>query len=82
VIVVLAIIFAGKLLIPEVVNLVFGDDIELGQTVEVIALIITMMAARPLRLAVRSARDRRRAGGRLMTATRRGAAPLRPSRHP
>jgi hypothetical protein len=47
-VVVLAILLGGKLLILEVVNLVFGDDVDLGHFVEVIALIITMMVARRL----------------------------------
>ena len=47
-VVVFGILFGGKLLILEVVNLVFGDKVELGHFVEVVALIITMMAARRL----------------------------------
>lgn len=46
VVVVFAILFAGKLLILEVVNLVFGDRVELGHVVEVVALIVCMMVAR------------------------------------
>jgi hypothetical protein len=48
VVVVFAILFGGKLLILEVVNLIFGDDVELGHIVEVLALIISMIAARRL----------------------------------
>jgi hypothetical protein len=40
------VLFGGKLLILEVVNLVFGDKVELGHIVEVIALILSMMIAR------------------------------------
>lgn len=42
------ILFGGKLLILEVVNLVFGEAVELGHFVEVVALILTMMIARRL----------------------------------
>ena len=40
------ILFGGKLLILEVVNLVFGDEVELGRIIEVVALILTMMLSR------------------------------------
>jgi hypothetical protein len=43
---VLSILFFGKLLILEVVNFVFGDHVELGHFIDVVALIIAMMAAR------------------------------------
>ena len=46
VVVVLSILFFGKLLILEVVNFVFGDHVELGHFIDVVALIIAMMAAR------------------------------------
>ena len=40
---VFGILFGGKLLILEVVNLVFGDRVELGHFVELVALILTMI---------------------------------------
>ena len=43
---VLTILFLGKLLILEVVNFVFGDHVELGHFIDVVALIIGMMGAR------------------------------------
>ena len=43
---VLSILFFGKLLILEVVNFVFGDHVELGHFIDVVALIIGMMGAR------------------------------------
>ena len=43
-----AILFGGKLLILEVVDIVFGDEVELGHFIEVVALILTMMIARRL----------------------------------
>jgi hypothetical protein len=43
-----AILFTSKLIILEVVNLVFGDEVELGHFVDVLVLIITMMAARAI----------------------------------
>ncbi|MDJ0952331.1 MAG: hypothetical protein QNJ81_01505 [Acidimicrobiia bacterium] len=46
--VIFAILFGGKLLILEVVDLVFGDEVELGHIVEVVALILAMMIARRL----------------------------------
>ena len=41
-----SILFFGKLLILEAVNLVFGDHVELGHFIEIVALIITMMGTR------------------------------------
>ncbi len=41
-----AILFGGKLLILEVVDLVFGDDVDLGHFVEVVVLILAMMITR------------------------------------
>ena len=41
-------LFGGKLLILEVVDIVFGDHVELGHFVEIVALILTMMIARRL----------------------------------
>ena len=41
-----SILFLGKLLILETVNLVFGDHVELGHFIEVVALIIAMMGTR------------------------------------
>ena len=46
--IVFTILFGGKLLILEVVNLVFGEAVELGHFVEVAALVLTMMIARGL----------------------------------
>lgn len=43
---VFAILFGGKLLILEVVNVVFGEHVELGHFVEVAVLIVAMIAAR------------------------------------
>jgi hypothetical protein len=43
---VFAILFLGKLLILEVVNIVFGDEVELGHFIEVAILIVTMIAVR------------------------------------
>jgi hypothetical protein len=45
---VFAILFGSKLLILEVVNLVFGEHVELGHFVEIVALIIAMMLARAI----------------------------------
>ena len=41
-----SILFFGKLLILEAVNFVFGDHVELGHFVEIVALIIAMMGTR------------------------------------
>jgi len=43
-----AILFLGKLLILEVVNLVFGDHVELGHFIEVVALVLALMITRRL----------------------------------
>ena len=43
---VFAILFFGKLLILEVVNIVFGDKVDLGHFVEVAVLIVAMIAVR------------------------------------
>jgi len=42
------ILFVSKLFILEVVNLVFGDHVELGHFVEIIALILAMLVARQI----------------------------------
>jgi heme-degrading monooxygenase HmoA len=42
------ILFTSKLLILEIVNFVFGDQVELGHFIDVLALIIAMMAARAI----------------------------------
>ena len=47
-ILIFAILFGGKLLILEVVDIVFGDEVELGHFIEVVALVLTMMVARRL----------------------------------
>lgn len=41
----LAILFLGKLFILEAVNLVFGDHVELGHFIEVVALVLALMTA-------------------------------------
>lgn len=43
-----AILFLGKLFILEVVNLVFGDHVELGHFIEVVALVLALMITRRL----------------------------------
>jgi hypothetical protein len=43
-----AILFLGKLLILEVVNFVFGDHVELGHFIEVVALVLALMITRRL----------------------------------
>ena len=43
-----AILFVGKLFILEVVNLVFGDHVELGHFIEVVALVLALMITRRL----------------------------------
>ena len=43
-----AILFLGKLFILEVVNLVFGDHVELGHFIEVVALVLALMITRQL----------------------------------
>ena len=42
------VLFTSKLIILEVVNFVFGDQVELGHFVDVLVLILTMMAARAI----------------------------------
>ncbi len=42
------ILFTSKLIILEIVNFVFGDEVELGHFLDVLVLILTMMAARAL----------------------------------
>ena len=44
----MAILFVGKLLILEVVNFVFGDHVELGHFIEVVALVLALMITRRL----------------------------------
>lgn len=46
------ILFFSKFLILEAVNLVFGDHVELGHLVEIVALIVAMIVARRLVQAV------------------------------
>ena len=41
-----SILFLGKFLILEVVNVVFGDEVELGHFVEIAALIVAMIVVR------------------------------------
>ena len=45
---VFVILFGGKLLILEAVDRMFGNHVELGHFVEIVALILTMMIARQL----------------------------------
>lgn len=42
------VLFTSKLIILEVVNFVFGDEVQLGHFLDVLVLILTMMAARVL----------------------------------
>ena len=42
------ILFTSKLIILEIVNIVFGDHVELGHFIDIIALIIAMMAAKAI----------------------------------
>jgi hypothetical protein len=44
----IAILFVGKLLILEAVDLVFGDHVELGHFIEVVALVLALMITRRL----------------------------------
>lgn len=43
-----AILVAGKLLILEAIDLIFGDEVQLGHFVEVLVLILAMIIAREL----------------------------------
>jgi hypothetical protein len=43
-----AILFVGKLFILEAVNFVFGDHVELGHFIEVVALVLALMITRRL----------------------------------
>jgi hypothetical protein len=43
-----AILFFGKLFILEAVNFVFGDHVELGHFIEVVALVLALMVTRRL----------------------------------
>jgi hypothetical protein len=45
---VFAILFGSKFLILEIVDIVFGDHVELGHFIDVVLLIITMIVARRL----------------------------------
>ena len=46
--VIFSILFLSKLLILEIVDLVFGDLVELGHFVEIVALIVTMIVTRAI----------------------------------
>ena len=46
--VIFLILFLSKFLILEIVNLVFGDRVELGHFVELVVLIVTMIVARAI----------------------------------
>ncbi len=50
--VILSILILSKFIILEVVNFVFGDLVELGHFLDVIALILTMIAARALAVCI------------------------------
>lgn len=43
-----AILFLSKFLLLEIVDIVFGDEVELGGLLEVILLVVALMAAREL----------------------------------
>ena len=43
-----AILFLSKFLLLEIVDIVFGDEVELGGLLEIIALVIALMATRQL----------------------------------
>jgi hypothetical protein len=43
-----AVLFLSKLVILEVINFIFGDHVELGHFLDVVALILTMMIVREL----------------------------------
>ena len=45
---VFGILFLGKFAILEIVNIVFGDHVDLGHFIDVVLLIIAMIAAREL----------------------------------
>ena len=47
-VVIFSILFLSKFLILEIVNLVFGDRVELGHFVEVVVLIVSMILARAI----------------------------------
>ena len=47
-VVIFLILFLSKFLILEVVNLVFGDRVELGHFVQLVVLIVTMIVARQI----------------------------------
>ena len=47
-VVIFSILFLSKFLILEIVNLVFGDRVELGHFVEVVVLIVSMIIARAI----------------------------------
>ena len=40
------ILFTSKLIILEIVNFVFGDEVELGHFIDILFLILAMMVAR------------------------------------
>ncbi len=44
----LLILFTSKLIILEIVNIVFGEHVQLGHFIDVLALIIAMMAAKAI----------------------------------
>ena len=43
-----AVLFGSKFVILEVIDIVFGDHVELGKLIEVIALVIALMVSRQL----------------------------------
>jgi hypothetical protein len=46
------ILFLSKFVILEAVNVVFGNHVELGSFIEIVALIVTMLAANAALLAI------------------------------
>ena len=45
---VFSILFLSKFVILELVNIVFGDDVELGHFIEIVAVILTMLVGSAL----------------------------------
>jgi hypothetical protein len=46
------ILFVSKFVILEAVNVVFGDHVELGSFIEIVAIIVTMLAANAILLSI------------------------------
>ena len=58
-----SILFLSKFVILEAVNLVFGDHVELGHLIEIVAIILTMLIASALLKMVYKRLGRREADG-------------------